>query len=323
MPLLAGSHKPVAPFRQEPINALYALENAFSKNQINIKVHTEFFSNITESYGVNFDSIGFTGWKLVWVNEPWCTYSLFLLPPGYSPGNYNLVAPGILTVPNCCSYLGPDPFGAGVTDANANCLVAHDVSFNSVLIAFYGSIHGPAISGEITLHGKGDSISGAVYYDASNYGLSGWHDTVDPAILFLAKDTNGDIFGGGGCGHTGFPFITSLIGKNGHYRDLLTLPTNSVGGWNQIRHIKAYPPFYPRPNFNNKNMLYLADMVNYSSDSLALAKSMKTGITVPKQSEDYTKFITCYRVNDQKFINFRNHGTPYYHVPLLDPWCPF
>lgn len=305
MPLLAGYHKNTY---YDAKQAIYALENAFSSSSDDIKLKTEEFSDITPNcLGVRLDPIGFEGWRLV-ANS----YTLHLLPPGQ----------GIDVDTVCCeAFTNADYL---YYNMHTNCLVAHDDKFNSVLIAFYNTKNGPLISGDIKLdtedHG---SYRAQIYYSSSQYVATTNYKSVEPSIVFIAKDENNEIFGGGGCGNYGFPMITSFIGKTGGLAGLRSQARSPSGAVTTIHAVRAYPPFHPHPNFNKKGILYLADMVNYKSGTLALAKSMKTGITVPEQPKDLTRFITCYEIGNRRFINFRNHGNPDFHIPLIDPWCPF
>lgn len=307
MPLLSGYHKNTY---YDSKQALYALENAFSSSPDDIKLKTEEFTDVSPNcFGVSLDPIGFTGWRLASLNT---SHALYLLPPGHGPGVNNV----------CCEAFTNADYN--YYNLHTNCLVAHDKNFNSVLIAFYNTKNSPLISGDIKLdtedHG---SYRAQVYYSSSQYVSSTYYKSVEPSIVFIAKDENDEIFGGGGCGNYGFPMITSFIGKTGGLNGLRAMATSPSGAIATIHDVYAYPPFYPHPNFNNKGILYLADMVNYTSGSLALAKSMKTGITVPNQPKDLTRFITCYEIGNRRFINFRNHGNPDFHIPLIDPWCPF
>lgn len=286
MPLLSGSHLNTEDGLESRDRVLYALENAFRTTSEYNSLIVKIFSDTKPNVSIGI-SFDVLGFT------GWRLVSsggyLWLLPPGFNPTNIAGNNGITITVP--APHTQDFPY--------TNCLVAYDKSLDSLLMAFYGSDRIGSIDD--------DTLS----IDTSH------------SVIFLARDENGSVFGG-----ASGPYIRpqdfkqysgfkAYIGENGYLVD--------AGGQSPDVDIPIKSPFMPRSNINPFRLYYLPSMVNYTSPTLALAKSMKTGISVPVQNV-YTglKFVTKYQVGNRKFINFSIvNNDRYLLCPILDPWCPY
>lgn len=292
---------------------LHAMVNAFKKVPKYGGLSVD--NSLNWFHTVKLDLLGFDGWQIsaTYVENTASTAgrgkALYLLPPGFT-----LHSPNIATSQPIKTCMDTDPSNLGYGrdyGGFAKCLIAYDEvegEICSLLIALYG--------------GSSPSVGLNDILYKNSYG-----ESYGPAIVFLAKDVNGDIFGGGGCSdfvlssggtsiHYDMP-VDMIFGKNGE------LDANvSVGG--SYANLSVVAPFKPNTNCNNRGMLYLTRMINFTSDNLAPAKSMMMGVAVPtKTPSDSSKFGISYEIGGKKFINFGNLGAQSSRSPLIDPWCPF